>query len=109
MGRLSHIDDAEQRQTQEATAPEQAAVPQPQTTERAERAQRTAEQTTAPQTRTSAAVAQHAHKSAAQEDMDFHGLGEAGEKSSGHTALIILAVVILVVIVFHIVGYNSSL
>ncbi len=106
MGRLSHIDDAEQRQTQEATAPEQTAVPQPQA---AERAERTAEQTTAPQTRTSAAAAQHARKSAAQEDMDFHGLGEAGEKSSGHTALIILAVVILVVIVIHIVGYNSSL
>lgn len=50
--------------------------------------------------------AQPVPKSLAEQDADFHGLNETGKKSSGHTALIVVAILIFVVIAIYVCGYN---
>lgn len=98
MGRLSHIDDVERKLNEQQGAGEQA---EPVTEQVA------AERAAAPRSAASAPrPAQRAPKSLAEQDADFHGLNETGKKSSGHTALIVVAIVIFVVIVAYVCSYN---
>ena len=90
MGRLSHIEDVEQRVSQETA---QVRQQEPVVSEPAP------------------AVAEPVAKSApaktrAQQQADFHGLNSESKASGGHTALVIVAVVIFAVVAVQIANYT---
>lgn len=49
---------------------------------------------------------QRAPKTQAEQDADFHGLNDTHKKSSGHTALVIVAVVVFIIIAINVCLYN---
>lgn len=98
MGRLSTIEDIEQRASQQEA---QAAA---QRQEQGQAARQAAAQAAAPQQEDR--PQQAAPVSAAQREAEFHGLDTHAKRDGGHTALIVAAVVIVAAAALYIANYS---
>ncbi len=117
MGRLTTIDDIERqkaaadeeemRAAQEAFGGSASGAAHGEDSEPEESAEDIAQQVGADQGAQQAAeysAAPQAAKSTAQQELDFHGLDNLEKHSSGHVALIVIAVVIVIAAALKIAG-----